>query len=256
MRNKIITLLLVISAVAHAQTDRTEALILSENNGWEYEVKAGINIGGASPIPLPVEIRKVESYSPKFNGTIEGVVTKWLGTEKKWGISAGLKFEEKGMITGAQVKAYGMEIISEGSRVSGLWTGHVKTNYNSTMLTIPVMANYKLGRLWKVRAGLFASLKLDGDFTGSVSDGYLREKTPVGQKIAFTNGNSATYDFGSHLCHMQWGAQMGGTWRAFNHFTVNADLSWGFNDIFESNFKTISFKLIPIYLNLGFGYRF
>ena len=45
MRNKIITLLLVISAVAHAQTDRTEALILSENNGWEYEVKAGINIG-------------------------------------------------------------------------------------------------------------------------------------------------------------------------------------------------------------------
>ncbi|MBF1436798.1 MAG: PorT family protein, partial [Prevotella micans] len=147
MRNKIITLLLVISAVAHAQTDRTEALILSENNGWEYEVKAGINIGGASPIPLPVEIRKVESYSPKFNGTIEGVVTKWLGAEKKWGISAGLKFEEKGMITGAQVKAYGMEIISEGSRVSGLWTGHVKTNYNSTMLTIPVMANYKLGRL-------------------------------------------------------------------------------------------------------------
>ncbi|MBF1436743.1 MAG: outer membrane beta-barrel protein, partial [Prevotella micans] len=98
--------------------------------------------------------------------------------------------------------------------------------------------------------------KLDGDFTGSVSDGYLREKTPVGQKIAFTNGNSATYDFGSHLCHMQWGAQMGGTWRAFNHFTVNADLTWGFNDIFESNFKTISFKLIPIYLNLGFGYRF
>ena len=43
---------------------------------------------------------------------------------------------------------------------------------------------------------------------------------------------------------------------AFNHFTVNADLTWAFNNIFESDFKTISFGLYPIYLNLGFGYRF
>ncbi|MGP1545355.1 MAG: porin family protein, partial [Prevotella intermedia] len=28
------------------------------------------------------------------------------------------------------------------------------------------------------------------------------------------------------------------------------------NDIFESNFKTITFNMYPIYLNLGFGYKF
>ena len=160
------------------------------------------------------------------------------------------------MITGANVKNYSMEILNDGSRVAGYWTGYVKTNYNTTLLTIPVMANYRFNERWKVRAGLYSSIKLDGQFTGNVSDGYLREGTPVGEKLTFADGNTASYDFSSNLRHFQWGGQLGATWRAFNHFTVNADLTWAFNNIFESDFKTISFGLYPIYLNLGFGYRF
>ncbi|MBR5460852.1 MAG: PorT family protein, partial [Butyricimonas sp.] len=53
------------SVVAVAQQDRNKSIRESEKNGWEYEVKAGVNIGGASPIPLPEEIRKVNSFSPK-----------------------------------------------------------------------------------------------------------------------------------------------------------------------------------------------
>jgi len=213
------------ATTAFAQTDRTSSLSNAEQNGWEYEVKAGVNIGGASPLPMPVEIRKISSYSPKFNGTLEGTVTKWLGKEQKW-------------------------------RVAGYWTGYVKTNYNTTLLTIPVMANYRFNDRWKVRAGLYSSIKLDGQFTGNVSEGYLREGTPMGEKLTFADGNTASYDFSSNLRHFQWGGQLGATWRAFNHFTVNADLTWAFNNIFESDFKTISFGLYPIYLNLGFGYRF
>ena len=244
------------ATTALAQTDRTSSLSSAEQNGWEYEVKAGVNIGGASPLPMPIEIREISSYSPKFNGTLEGTVTKWLGKEQKWGVSTGLKFEEKGMITGANVKNYSMEILNDGSRVAGYWTGYVKTNYNTTLLTIPVMANYRFNDRWKVRAGLYSSIKLDDQFTGHVSDGYLREGTPVGEKLTFADGNTASYDFSSNLRHFQWGGQLGATWRAFNHFTVNADLTWAFNNIFESDFKTISFGLYPIYLNLGFGYRF
>ena len=163
------------ATTAFAQTDRTSSLSSAEQNGWEYEVKAGVNIGGASPLPMPVEIREISSYSPKFNGTLEGTVTKWLGKEQKWGVSTGLKFEEKGMITGANVKNYSMEILNDGSRVAGYWTGYVKTNYNTTLLTIPVMANYRFNDRWKVRAGLYSSIKLDGQFTGNVSDGYQQK---------------------------------------------------------------------------------
>jgi len=49
---------------------------------------------------------------------------------------------------------------------------------------------------------------------------------------------------------------VGGSWKAYKHLTVHADLTWGLNDIFQKDFKTISFAMYPIYLNLGFGYEF
>ncbi len=244
------------SVVAVAQQDRNQSIRESEKKGWEYEVKAGVNIGGASPIPLPEEIREVNSFNPKFNGVVEGTVTKWLGREKNWGVSTGLRIEEKGMKTDARVKNYSTEILNDGNKVAGRWTGRVETDYNSTFLTLPVMANYRFNGSWKVRAGMYVSYRMDGDFSGSVSDGYLREGTPTGEKVEFTDGKSSTYDFSSDLRRFQYGAQIGGTWQAFRHFSVNADFTWAFSNVFKKDFQTVTFNMYPIYLNLGFGYKF
>lgn len=240
----------------HAQKDRTAALVSSEQNGWEYELKAGFNIGGTSPLPLPEEIRSIDNYNPLLNGSLEGTVIRWWGNTKKWGTSVGLKLESKGMKTGATVKNYSMEIIDGGSRVSGYWTGYVHTKYHSSLLTVPVMGNYRLNSRWTVRAGAFASFLIDKEFSGHVSDGYLREGTPVGQKLEFQDGKTATYNFDSDLRSFQWGLQAGVSWKAFRHFNLSADLTWGMNDIFKSDFKTITFNMYPIYLNIGFGYQF
>ena len=59
----IVGMALLICPFAHAQDVRNDVLEQSERNGWEFEVKTGVNIGGASPIPLPVEVRSIDSYS-------------------------------------------------------------------------------------------------------------------------------------------------------------------------------------------------
>ena len=74
--------------------------------------------------------------------------------------------------------------------------------------------------------------------------------------VEFTDGKIATYDFSDDLRHFQWGLQVGAGWRAFKHLNVYADLTWGLNDIFKSDFNTITFAMYPIYLNIGFGYAF
>ena len=84
----------------------------------------------------------------------------------------------------------------------------------------------------------------------------LREDDPTGPKVEFTDGKIATYDFSDDLRHFQWGLQVGAGWRAFKHLNVYADLTWGLNDIFKSDFNTITFAMYPIYLNIGFGYAF
>ncbi len=241
-----------------AQNERPSGILSSTLHGLEYEVYAGVNIGGSSPLPLPAEIRQIKSYSPNLNPIIGTTITKWFdkGDAASWGVSVGLKLETKSMTTRASVKNYGMEIINGGSLVSGNWTGNVFTKYHSSQLTFPITGVYRFSNRWKVNAGVYLSYAFSNTFDGEVYDGYLREGSPTGPKVTFEDGAKATYNFSSNLRHFQWGAQAGATWKALKHLNVNANLAWGLNGIFESSFKTITFSMYSIYLNLGFGYIF
>ena len=74
-------------------------------------------------IPLPKEIRKIDSYAPGIAIAIEGNATKWFDEKKKWGLTLGLRLENKNMTTEATVKNYGMKIINtNGGELAGLWT--------------------------------------------------------------------------------------------------------------------------------------
>lgn len=245
-------LLLFVCTVACAQADVTKALIWSAARGLEYKVKAGFNIGGTAPVPLPAEIRSIESYNPTLSIAIEGNVTKWICA--RWGVETGIRFETKGMKTDARVKNYNMEMIDkDGGYMKGRWTGFVKTKVNNTYITVPVLAVYKISSVWRMQGGFFFSYMTDGEFAGDVYDGYLRNGDPTGTKVFI---DEATYDFSDNLRKFQWGAQLGGEWKAFRHFALSANLTWGFRNIFEAGFETITFNMYPIYMNVGFGYTF
>lgn len=241
----------------YSQVDRNETLVRSALRGLEYEIKAGFNIGGTAPLPLPVEIRSVDGYNPTLAISIGGEITKWFAVRDKLGVTVGLRLENKAMTTKATVKNYGMEILGQGGeRVSGMWTGGVKTKVHTAGLTVPLTAAYKISGRWHIKAGPYFSYLLSKEFSGHVYEGYLREDDPTGPKAEFTDGKIATYDFSGDLRRFQWGLQAGAEWRAFKHLNIYADLAWGLNDIFKKDFRTISFSMYPIYLNIGFGYVF
>ena len=152
----ILGLLLLTSHSLFAQKDRNAGIINSYLIGLEYEVKAGFSIGGTSPLPLPKEIRSIDSYKPTLQIAIEGNVTKWLNPARTWGIMLALRLETKGMKTDARVKNYSMEIIGDGGeRMKGFWTGQVKTKVNNSYLTVPVLAAWRVSPRWKLNAGPF-----------------------------------------------------------------------------------------------------
>lgn len=260
--NHIKTLLLsaaicLCGAEAAAQTDGPNKVGLTGFlKGLEYEVNAGTNIGGTSPIPLPAEIREINSYSPNLNLQIGATVTKWIDVQEKWGVSLGLRLETRGMETKATVKNYGMSIIQNGGELSGRWTGKVQTRYHSQQLIVPITGVWKAHRRLRVNFGPYLAFAFNNDFDGYVYEGYLREGDPTGVKVAFEGDSRAPYDFSDSLRSFQWGLQAGVSWTAYKHLLVNANLDWGLNDIFESSFKTVTFNLYPIYLNVGFGYLF
>lgn len=98
----ILLLLCIANSIIQAQEDRNKSILKSLTIGLEYRLKAGFNIGGTSPLPLPVEIRKINSYRPTSAFSIEGDVVKTFNNN--WGVSAGIRLETKGMETDATVK--------------------------------------------------------------------------------------------------------------------------------------------------------
>ena len=139
------------------------------------------------------------------------------------------------MTTEATVKNYGMKIINtNGGELQGLWTGGVKTKVKNSYLTIPVVANYKVSKRWKVSAGPYVSYLIERNFSGHVYEGHLRTPDQTGSRVDFTGESIATYDFSDNLRKFQW----------------------GLNDIFKKDFDTIAFAMYPIYFNVGFGYAF
>ena len=261
MKKIILASLLALAAgigAANAQTPAEhKGLMWSSLHGLDYEFKAGVNIGGTSPMPLPQEIRSLDSYRPGLAISLEGNATKWVDQQKLWGISLGIRLDTKSMNTDATVKTYGMEIFNDaGGRTAGLWTGGVKTKVKMSLLSVPLLAKYRINDRWQVSAGPYFSYLMDGDFSGNVYEGHLRTPDATGNSVNFSGSSIATYDFSSDLRKFQWGIQLGGTWKAYKHLNVHADLTWGLNDIFCDDFSTITFAMYPIYLNIGFGYNF
>lgn len=221
-------------------------------NQLEYRMKAGFNIGGTSPIPLPAEIRSIKSWSPKVAAAVEVSVTKWFSNA--WGMETGIRLENKCMETDARVKNYNMAMVAnDGGQMSGSWTGYVKTNINNSYVSLPILVVYQLKPKWILKAGFELSYLTVGEFNGTAYNGYLRNENPIGEKVEVSE---ALYDFSDHLRKINSGLLIGCEWRIKLHLSINTHLTWGLNNVFESDFETIKFKMYPIYINLGFGYVF
>lgn len=250
MKNVIIAIGMTVLAFGMSVTAKA-----GEPGSLQVRARAGYSIGGTLPLPLPETIRSIDSYSltPSF---LVGIDAQ-LPLNEKWGIAAGLRYENKAMKAEVTTKSYHMEVIKGGSHLSGLFTGHVSQKSTQWMLTVPVQAALELGRKVMLRGGPYVSFLLSKEFSGIASDGYLREGNPTGSKILMGDkeGEWATYEFDDDLRTVQFGIGVGADWQVYKRFGVSADLNWGLTGIFPSDFKTVEQTLYPIYGTIGVFYR-
>ena len=220
----------------------------------QLKARVGYNIGGTTPLPLPATIRSIDSYklTPSF---IAGIDAQ-LPLSAKWGIMAGLHFENKGMKGDVTTKAYYMELVRGDQKMAGLFTGHVKQEVKQWMLTVPVQATLKLSNKVMLKGGPYLSFLVGKEFSGIAYDGYLRQHDPTGPKIEIGNkeGEWATYDLDDDMRSLQFGIGIGADWKVYKNLGISADLNWGLTGIFPSDYKTVEQTLYPIYGTIGIFY--
>jgi len=223
------------------------------NSRWEYKVFAAYNFGGTTPLPLPAEIRKIKSWSPGFGGTMAFHLTRWLNP--KWGVTAGLGIDLKGMKIDADVVHWQTNlVVGEGDqtgRFSGTFSGKNTTKTRNGYLVLPVMAAYHPFDKWVFRLGGYVAFQQDALFEGSASDGYIRNGGPTGERI---NVEYASFDFSEEIKTVDAGLMLSADWKFNRKMAATGQLSWGLTPVFPSNFEGITYKMYNIYFGLGIAY--
>lgn len=246
---KILTTALL--AVATAFT--ASAKVLPDN--LNYTVRLGWNVGGTMPVGMPATIRKMNSYKLQSDLLLGFDIQKDF--DERWGLMTGLRFESKGMKVDATVKNYHMTIVRGGEMLTGYFTGNNVSDADMQMVTIPVLATYRLGSKVLLKLGPYLSYLTTHNFKGYVYNGYLRKDTPTGQKIEMSDDDEsrATYDFSGDMRRLQWGLDLGVDWNIYHRWGIYADLTWGLSGIYNSDFDTIEQTLYPIYGSVGLTYK-
>ncbi len=233
----------------------SQAMAGSLTDSLQIKARIGYSIGGTAPIPLPATIRSIDGY--RLTPSVMAGVDALIPLNSRWGVMTGLYVENKAMNGDVTTKAYQMEMVKGDTRLSGLFTGHIKQEVTEWMLTLPVKATLKLDSKWTLRGGPYVSLLLSKEFSGIASDGYLRQDTPTGAKVLIGNkaGEWATYEFNDDMRSFQFGVGIGADWQFYKNFGASLDLNWGLTGIFNSDFKTVEQTLYPIYGTISFFYR-
>lgn len=227
----------------------------AQESALSFTARLGYEVGGTMPIGLPASIRGLNSFSPRANILVGGEAHFRLS--RRWGVTASLLVENKGMRTDARVMGYSMEFRQGNDNLKGVFWGNVVTEVDQWLVSLPVMASLDVRRV-RVKLGPYVSWLLKGNFSGYAYNGYLRKDNPTGPKVLIGDeGNSrGDYDFDDSLRRCQFGAAAEADWRFFERLGAFARLSWGLTGVFHSDFKTIEQTMYPVYGALGLFYAF
>lgn len=241
------------SGSSEAQSQDSINVVSNDWTGWGYGYRLGFTIGGITPVPLPAEVREMMTFSP--NGAFMQEIYGYKLFKEKFGFYFGERLAIEGMNVEARVKNYHMSIEQGGDYISGYFTGVDKTEAKLISVKIPIEFMARVNSRLDLRVGPYIQINLHREFKGEVYDGYLRENTPTGQKIIFSDGSKATYDFSEDVKKTCFGAEVAADFQIKNGFGIFANLDYGFRSVFPDDFETISFKMYPIFFSLGLSYR-
>ncbi len=212
-----------------------------------------VNLGATSPVPLPATVRKINSWNPGLNLSVgyEGLYR----LRKKWRFGFGLKLDFKGMTVNNQVLYMRTQITVQSGSSSGSFEGYFsgrnETKVKNTYFTMPVYIAYKPAKTWRLKLGAYVGFLFHSQFTGRVYDGYIRNGSPIGEKISV---NEAAFDLSRKQKRWDYGI-LAGTQHSINSsISVIANINWGLSPVLEAG-DGVDFNVYNIFLNLGLAYR-
>lgn len=230
-----------------------------EKGSLTHKIVVGYHIGGTMPVPLPEEVRSISSYWPQFTPQLGYNLSYQVG--EQWALETGITLDWKGMGVRDKVKYMYTDVMMDGERTIGYFTGKNETEVKIAYVTIPVRIAYDLTPTWRIRGGGFFSYRNSSEFSGTVWDGSIRKLVNEGDELVnaklinIPNKGEATFDFGKEMRNFDMGVSVGFEHEFPGRFGIYGDLTYSLTPIFPSDFKGINMKMRNVYFVIGASYR-
>lgn len=222
---------------------------------WQLTPHLGYTIGGMTPVPLPAEIRSIERFHPTDGLSWGFDLSRRIAPQ--WRAAVGLHYFDRGMRTEARVKGYHVKVVQAGNPLEGYFTGINHTRASQQGFAFPLQAEWQPLSQWTFSTGPVVEWIFDKEFTGRVTDGYLRVDEPTGRKVEFGHSpeDAPTYDFSNDMNHWGVGWQVGADWRVARRWSTFLEARYVFTNIFQSDFTAVSMQLHPLFVTVGVAYH-
>lgn len=232
------------------QIPQLQARPFDDEKIWSHSFCLGYNPGAVSPLPLPENVRKINSWSPGFSPCFGYGICYNL--HKKWSLETGLILNFKNMRVEDSVIYMRTLITKERdgktADFEGDFSGTNRTIVKTTYISVPLSLCFRPGLKWRFSGGVYFSWLLNGRFYGSVSNGYIRQGGPLGEKVLIDH---ADFDFSDKLRKFDWGAQLFISRTIFTKLSGSVGFQWGLRPVFDSEFTGIGFPMYNLYGSLG-----
>lgn len=224
---------------------------------FTHKLVVGYNFGATAPVPIPREVRSIDSYWPQF--------TPYLGYNISYDISnrfyieTGIALDIKGMGVRDKVKYIYTDVWMDGNNIKGYFTGKNETEVKISYTTIPIRIGYRLSDTWALRTGGYFSYRNSSEFSGTVWDGYLRKTNDKdiinSEYLEILKKNDAKFDFGKDMRNFDMGVSIGCDHILNNRFGISCDLTYSLTPIFPNSFTGMDMKMRNIYISMGISYK-
>ncbi len=240
----IFTVLLIVGCMLNA----------AAKGGIDWAAGIGYNIGATTPLGLPASIRSIGGYSPGANVSIGINASKMLS--EKFGVGMGVSLDNLNMNARITTRNYHLTMdILDGEETgtrTGYYSGTIRNKTRLTYLTIPVLAVFRPNDKWRIDAGPYVAFALNRKFSGSVSDGKMRED-PYHPIISV---NRAEYNYSSDLQRVDAGIMADASRNVWKQLALKASLRWGLRSVMNPSTRKVDLDTYNIYLNIGVSYSF
>ncbi|WP_044210935.1 porin family protein [Flammeovirga sp. OC4] len=216
---------------------------------WNVGARIGFNLGASAPFYFQDMPDRFE-WNTSFNPTI-GIYGDYKLGNPRQSLRIELLYTRKGNNTTANVTD---RYFKFGDNNEGSVTGEVYTEIDLHYIELPIQFRLPLSKKdngWYGIAGIYLAYMMNGSFDGKVLQGsILTDDTGMSAEV----GRDTPYDYSNDLVNFDWGAQFGAQ-KEINKFTIDLQISWGFNGIFPFGYETVDPNLFNLYGKIGATYR-